>query len=280
MSRQTSITQKSGTVLLYVVLTIVGIVILVPIIFLFVNSFKTTAAIFASPWNLPKDFRISNYSNAWIEGGIGGYFLNSIVVTAFTLAIGIILSSMAAYGIQRMKWKLSGAVKMFLLIGLMIPVNATLIPLYIIFSKMHLSNTYVGLVAIYIAFQLPVTIIILSAFLSTIPRAMEEAAVIDGSSLFRAFAQIILPMARPALLTVLIFNFVGTWNELLVALVFISNQIRYTLPVGLTNFAGEYSTQWGPLLAGIFLAMLPAIVIYSIFNARIVSGITAGAIKI
>lgn len=280
MSGQANSTGRPGTIFLYVVLIVVGIVILVPIAFLLLNSFKTTAAIFASPWSFPKEFRVSNYSNAWVEGGIGGYFLNSVVVTAFTLAIGITLSSMAAYGLQRMKWKLSGAVRLFFLLGLMVPVNATLIPLYIIFSKVHLSNSYVGLVAIYVAFQLPVTIIILSAFLSTIPRAMEEAAVLDGSSLFRAFAQIIMPMARPALLTVLIFNFVGTWNELLVALVFISNQIRYTLPVGLTNFAGEYSTQWGPLLAGIFLAMLPAIIIYSIFNARIVSGITAGAIKI
>jgi raffinose/stachyose/melibiose transport system permease protein len=270
---------RPGTIVLYLFLFIVAIGFIYPLIWLLISSLKTNTEIFTSPWRLPKVWQFKNYQQAIVTGNIGRYFLNSVVVAVLTLTISTMLSSMAAYAIQRMKWKLSKPVMTYFLLGIMIPIHATLIPLFIQFRQFGLTNSSIGLVLPYVVFAFPSTILILSAFFSSIPRDLEEAAVIDGSSLWRAFIQIILPISRPALLTVVIFNFISCWNELLVALVFISNPNRYTLPVGLTNFVGQYTTNYAPMLAAIMLAVLPTIVIYSIFNAKIVVGMTAGAIK-
>lgn len=272
-------TFRPGSIIKYTVLVIIVLVFIFPIIWLFVNSLKTNTEIFTSPWALPSTPQLKNYVDAWTAGNIGRYFLNSIIVTAITLFFSITFSSMAAYAISRMKWKLSNATLVFFLLGMMIPIHATLIPLFLSFTKLGLTNNYVGLILPYITFSFPSSILIMSGFFSSIPREMEEAAVIDGSSIFRAFVLIILPMSQPALITVLIFNFISTWNELLVAVVFISDSIQYTLPVGLTNFIGIYSTNYAPMLAAMMLSILPTIIIYSVFNTKIVSGITAGAIK-
>lgn len=270
---------KPGRVLLYFVMILLALAYIYPLIWLLVNSLKTNTEIFSSPWALPEVIQFKNYATAWKTGNIGRYFVNSVVVTCMTLAVSVIFSSMAAYGIQRMKWKLSGLVMTFFMLGMMIPIHATLIPLFLMFKKLNLTDSFLSLVLPYITFAFPSTILILSGFFSTIPRELEEAAVIDGSSLWRAFLQIILPIAKPALLTVLIFNFIATWNELLVALIFISDPNRYTMPVGLTNFVGQYTTNYAPMLAAIMLAVLPSIIVYSIFNTKIVAGMTAGAVK-
>jgi raffinose/stachyose/melibiose transport system permease protein len=178
-----------------------------------------------------------------------------------------------------MKWKLSKLCMTFFMMGMMIPIHATLIPLYVMFKNLGISNSNFALVLPYATFALPSTILILTGFFSSIPRELEEAAVIDGSPIWRVFVQIVIPISTPALMTVLIFNFISTWNELLVALVFIDDEKLYTLPVGLTNFVGQYQTNYAPMLAATMLSILPAITIYSAFNSKIVAGLTAGAIK-
>jgi len=273
-----AIKRRPSGILTHVVLILLAVVFVYPIVWLLMSSLKTNTELFTSPWSFPANPQFQNYVISWTTG-IGNYIVNSVVVTSFTLVFILAFSSMAAYGVQRMKWKLSGPVMMFFLMGMMVPIHATLIPLYINFSKVGLLDSYVSLILPYVTFALPSTILILSGFFSTIPREMEEAAVIDGSSILRAFVQIILPISQPALITVMIFNFIGTWNELLVAVIFISNADRYTLPVGLKNFVGLYSTNYAPMLAATSLAVLPTIIIYSIFNTQIVAGITAGAIK-
>lgn len=161
----------------------------------------------------------------------------------------------------------------------MVPIHATLIPLYIIFSKIGLINSLIGLIIPYTVFAFPMTIYILSNFFSSLPREIEEAAVIDGCGLWEVFIKIILPISSPGLATVSIFGFVASWNELLVAMIFSTNDTAKTLPVGLTNFVGTYSTNYAPMLAAIVLAMLPTIIIYCLFSNRIIAGMTAGSVK-
>jgi raffinose/stachyose/melibiose transport system permease protein len=186
---------------------------------------------------------------------------------------------MAAFVIARMRWRLSGLTLGFFLIGMMIPVHATLLPLFIFFSKLSLTNNSLSLILLYIAFGLPAAILILANFFRAIPTEIEEAAAIDGCSMARIFWTITLPISKPAIFTVIIFSFVSIWNELLVALVFISDSYKMTLPVGLMNFKGQYATNYAPLLAATILVIVPSIVLYTIFNNRIIEGMTAGAIK-
>lgn len=220
-----------------------------------------------------------NYSHAWIDGSIGRYFMNSVFVTSVSLIILILIGAMAAFVIARMRWRLSGLTLGFFLIGMMIPVHATLLPLFIFFSKLSLTNHLLSLVLLYIAFGLPAAILILTNFFRSLPSEIEEAAAIDGCSMARIFWTMTLPMSKSAIFTVVIFSFVSIWNELLVALVFMSDSKKMTLPVGLMNFKGQYATNYAPLLAATILVIVPSIILYTIFNNRIIEGMTVGAIK-
>ena len=268
-----------GKIILYLIMGITMAVYLYPLLWLLINSLKTNPEIALKPWDLPEKIMWSNYTRAWTVGKISKYMLNSVIVTTVSLIFAVMLSAMAAYGIKRMRWKLSGFVLILFLTGTMIPIHTTLIPLFINFSKMGLTNTYFAMILPYITFAFPTTIFILSGFFGTIPREVEEAAILDGCSLWRVFIWIILPISKPAIITVCIFNFIAIWGELLVPLIFISNPDLMTLPIGLTNFVGMYSTDYAPLLAGIFLTILPSIIVYSIFNSQIAAGVTAGALK-
>ena len=165
------------------------------------------------------------------------------------------------------------------LIGMMVPIHCTLIPIYITFAKISLINTYLGLIIPYVAFGFPTTIYIMTGFFSSLPREMEEAAVIDGCGLPTCFFRIMLPISKVGLFTVSIFSFVGNWNELLVALIFTNSDNVKTLPVGLTSFVGVYNTNYAPMLAAIVIAILPTIAVYCSFSNAIVDGLTAGAVK-
>lgn len=258
---------------------IITVIYLYPLIWLLINSLKTNTEIFIKPWSLPEKFIWENYIYAWNVGRIGRYMLNSFIVTAISVTLAIIFSAMAAYGIKRMKWKLSGFVLLLFLSGTMIPVHATLLPLFINFRLIGLTNTYFALILPYVTFSFPTSIFILSGFFGTIPRELEEAAVIDGCTIWKAFTWIIIPIAKPAIITVCIFNFVFMWNELLLALVLITDLNLMTLPIGLTSFSTFYTTNYPPLLSAVFIAILPTIIFYSIFNSQIVAGMTSGAIK-
>lgn len=270
---------RPSSIFVHILLAAMAFVFIYPLVWLFQSSLKTNTEIMTSPWTLPAVPQWDNYILAWTQANFPRLYWNSFFVTTITLIIVLIVSSMAAYGVQRLKWKLSSSTMMFFLIGMMVPIHVVIIPLYFNFSRMGLINNYISLILPYATFGLPSTILILSGFLSTIPRSLEEAAVIDGCTIPKAFLQIIIPIAQPALLTVGIFNFIGTWNELLVALIFIGNPGRFTLPIGLAQFVGMYSTNFAPMLAATSLAVIPTIIVYSIFNTRIVDGIAAGAIK-
>jgi raffinose/stachyose/melibiose transport system permease protein len=271
--------KTDAPLLKHALLALFAIPYVYPIFWLLVNSFKTTEEIFRDPWGLPRQFQWSNYPEAWVTGKIGHYFLNSVLVTGGALAVLILLASMAAFAIARMRWRLSGVVLGLFTIGMMIPIHATLLPLFMFFSRLSLTNSRLALVFLYAAFGLPVAILILANFFRSFPREIEEAAAMDGCSMAMLFWKITLPMSRAALFTVLIFSFMNIWNELLVALVFISDVDRMTLPVGLMNFKGQYATNYAPLLAATILVIIPGIIVYSMFNNRIIEGMTAGALK-
>lgn len=270
---------KIGRVVLYAILSLFVILYIVPIVWLVFASLKDNTSLFSNPWGLPNPLRVENYAEALVYGKIAKYMLNSVIVTTSSLVVSVFLSAMAAYAFARMKWKLSKVSMGVFLVGMMIPIHCTLIPLFIIFTKLHFTDSYLSLIIPYIVFSFPTTIFILTGFFRSIPRELEEAAVIDGCTIWHTFRKIILPIAKPALLTVSIFIFIGNWNELLLALVLVNNDKYKTLPIGLTNFVGMYSTNYTPMLAAIVLAVAPTIILYSIFNAKIISGLTLGAIK-
>ena len=266
-------------VLIYIFLGIGSLFYLYPLLWLVLNSLKHTPQIYENPWGLPEQFIWSNYSDAWTTGGTGKYLFNSVVITAVTLLIVVVVSSMAAYALAKLRWKASKLTLGYFLIGMMVPIHATLIPLFVYFSKIGMINSQAGLIIIYAAFALPTAILILCGFLGAIPNELMEAAVIDGCSVYGMFWRIILPVAKSALMTIVIFSFVSIWNELLVALVFISDPLKMTLPVGLSNFKDQYTTDYAPMFAAILMATIPTITVCAIFSKRIMSGMAEGAIK-
>lgn len=265
--------------IIYTVLLLGAVVYVYPLLWLLINSLKSTPEIFSNPWGLPKEWVWSNYLQAWTTGKTSYFLKNSAIVTGVTLTVVLVLSSMAGFALTKLKWKASKTTMVYFLLGMMVPIHATLIPLFVYFSKIGLINSQWGLIMIYIAFGLPTAILVMSGFLRGIPNELLEASVIDGSSIYGAFWRIILPVSKSALMTVLILSFVHIWNELLVALVFISDDRKLTLPVGLTRFSDQYTTDYAPMFAAVLIATIPTVFLFSIFNKRVMAGMAEGAIK-
>ncbi|MGO4275048.1 carbohydrate ABC transporter permease, partial [Paenibacillus sp. TAF58] len=216
----------------YLFLGVGTLVYIYPLFWLIVNSLKKTPEIFERPWELPLHWLWGNYMNAWITGGTGRYFYNSVLITTVTLLLVLLLGSMASFAIIKLKWKASKGTLVYFLIGMMVPLQATLIPLVILFSKLNLMNSQIGLILIYVAFALPTSVLVLSGFMGSIPKEIMEAAIIDGCSIYGVYWRVLMPLLIPALMTVGIINFAGIWNELLVVLTFINDAQKMTLPIG------------------------------------------------
>lgn len=265
--------------MIYAVLCFVAIFYVYPLLWLLINSLKQTPEIYTNPWGLPQHWMWSNYLNAWTTGNTGRYLLNSVWISSATLVAVLIFSSMAAYALTKLRWVLSKATFVYFLLGMMVPVHATLIPLFVYFTKIGLVNSQMGLILIYISFGLPAAVLVLCGFFVGIPKEMLEAAVMDGCSVYSMFWRIVVPISKSALMTVTILSFVGVWNELLLALVFISDPDKLTLPVGLTRFVGEYTTDYAPMFAAIMIATIPTVILFAIFNKQVLAGMAEGAIK-
>jgi len=264
---------------LYIFLIVLAVFYIYPLIWLVIASFKNNSEIFLSAFGFPAEMMWSNYETAWVGGHIGQYFFNSVIVVGTTLVVSILVNCMAAYALARMKWKLSGVVQLLFLSGMMVPIHATLIPLFVVFSKVDLVNTYLSLILPYITFTFGQSIYIMRGFFGNLPKEMEEAAVIDGCTLWGAFWKIIMPISTGGIFTIGLFSFNGTWNELLVAKIFTSTHEVTTLPVGLTTFVGPNMTNYGPMFAAIVIAIIPTITVYCCLSNKIVGGLTAGAVK-
>ena len=264
----------------YFFLIVVALIQLFPLYWLITFSLKSNIEIFGeNVIGLPQSWRFENYIEAVTKAGIMRYFLNSVFYSVITVFVAGLITAMAAYAISRMIWNLKGFVFGFFSIGIMIPAQAALLPLFQVLDKLGLKGGYMGLLIPYIAGAIPMSVMILSGFFKGIPKEMEEAAYLDGCGIFRCFFEIMIPIIRPALATASIFSFLGTWNELMLANTFVDKDIYRTLPVGIMSFAGQYSTDWGLIGAGMVIATLPTILIYFILSNQVQESLVAGAIK-
>lgn len=268
-----------ATKIIYVFLFLLALIYIVPLIWVFFVSFKTNAEIFTSPFALPESLALDNYVVAWTAGKLGKATLNSALVCIITLILSMLVGSMAAFAIGRMRWKFSGAAMVYFMMGMMIPVHCVLIPLFTRFSKMGMTNSLVGLILPYLTFALPVTVFIMTGFFKSMPNELIESACIDGCSIYQIFYKIALPLSRTGLFVTGLMTFVANWNELLLAMVFISDDTKKTLPVSLSKFVGPYNTNYSQMFAAIVLAIVPTIVVYCCFSNQIVDGLTTGAVK-
>ncbi len=264
----------------YTVLVLIAMTQLFPLYWLITFSLKSNIEIFGqNVIGLPQEWRFQNYIQAFTTGGIFRYFLNSVFYSAVTVLVAGLLSAMAAYALTRMQWKLRAIVFAIFTLGIMIPTQAALLPLFQVLDKLGLKGGYLGLLIPYVVFAIPMSIMILSGFYKGIPKEMEEAAYMDGCGVFRCFATIIIPIIKPALATASIFTFLGTWNELMFANTLVDSDKYRTLPVGIMSFAGQYSTDWGLIGAGMVIATLPTILIYFVLSNQVQESLVAGAVK-
>lgn len=257
-----------------------------PMLWVAYSSLKDDAAIFRDTFAPPSlgNLHTENYAQAWRTARFGEYFFNSVVVTVSAVALIVLLGAMAAYALARFRHPAGRAVFWLFLTGLMIPAQLAVIPLFFEMRDLGLLNTRLGLVLVYTANGLPFAIFILAGFFRSLPRTLYEAAVIDGCSEWSAFWRVLLPLARPGLVTVAIFQFIGVWKEYFFAFMLVSGDTdghARTLPLGLANLSivAQYRSDYGSLFAGIVLVTLPILAIYILLQRQIVKGVTAGALK-
>lgn len=245
---------KASTTFVYILLSILAVIYLLPLLWVIYVSLKDDKTLFVSPWAMPEHLMFENYSFAWTAGRLGIATLNSAIVCGVTLVLCLLVGAMAAFAIGRLKWKLSGVMMTYFLTGMMIPVHCILIPVFTRFSKMHLTNSLTGLILPYLTLSLPITIFIMTGFFQSLPNELFESACIDGCSIYRTFTHIALPLSRTGLFVTGLMTFVANWNELLLAMVFISDDAKKTLPVSLSKFVGPYNTNYSQMFAAIVIA--------------------------
>ncbi|KWX75033.1 sugar ABC transporter permease [Paenibacillus riograndensis] len=257
------------------------VVVLFPFLFVLFSSVKKdNNAIALNPFGIPKEFVFNNYVEAWVNAKISTYFFNSLYISILSSVVSILLASMFAFAVTRMRQgKWNKILFSLVLIGMLIPNNALMLPIYTIVRKLHILNTHWALIIPYIANAIPFTIIILAAFMRSLPSEIEEAAVVDGLKAPGIFARIIVPLTVPAMVTVFIVNFLGNWNEFLLANYFLSNDELRTLPVGMVQFRDQYQMNYAQMSAGIVYSVLPVVIIYAILQEKIIEGVTAGSVK-
>ena len=300
--------------LTYAILGFWLIIVVLPIVWVFANSVRSSREFVANPFGVPWvvsgapdgaldadaptpwESMASNYRTAWVDSHFGRYFINSILVTGASLLGILAFGAMAAYILGRFAFPGSGALYVYFISGMMIPAQLVLIPLFFQYTTMsawgsavlrplgyelQLHDSLFGLVVLYIALSLPFTILVLTGFFRTLPGTLREAGIIDGCSETGVFWHIMLPLARPGIVTAAIFNFIGLWNEYLFALVFVNSEAKRTLPLGLASISlqAQYKTDFGLLFAALVIVLVPTIVVYMILQRRLTSGITVGALK-
>jgi ABC-type glycerol-3-phosphate transport system permease component len=297
----------------YILLSMYLIAVVFPMLWVLYTSAKSTQEMYRNPLGLPDLIThpsgahmavfVENYRKAWIGSHFSDYFFNSVKVVGISLALILLLGSMAAYVLARFEFKGRGVIYTLFMAGLLIPMQLILIPLFFQYSDMSewltrtlappvrsmglgeltisLHDSHAGLILIYVAASLPFTVFVLTAFFKTLPAELREAAMMDGASEYRTFFSVMMPIGKPGLVTVAIFNFLGLWNEYLFGLVFLNSDKLKTLPLGLASISmqAQYKSDFGLLFAGLVIAMAPALIVYLFLQEKLTKGITVGAIK-
>ncbi|GGM73733.1 carbohydrate ABC transporter permease [Dactylosporangium sucinum] len=259
-----------------------GVVTALPLLWAVLSSFKTDKQILTGdPWTLPADPQFGNWARAWSEASIGRYMLNSLIVVGGALALTMLLGSLVAYALARYDFRGNRLIYYVFVTAMFFPVFLALVPLFFVVRQLGLLGTYHGLILVYAAYAVPFTVFFLHSFFRTLPGEVAEAAFLDGCSHGAVFFRVMLPMARPGLVAVGIFNFVGLWNQYLLPLVLNPNEKRYVLVQGLANLSVSqgYRSDWSGLFAGLTIAMLPVLIAYVAFQRHIRAGMTAGSVK-
>ena len=266
-------------VVIYVFLVLISITYILPLLWLFNVSFKTNGEILTAPFALPEHIRFDSFSFAWTAGRLGTATLNSFIVCVIALILSMIIGSMAAFGIVRMRWKGAKLAMTYFLTGMMIPVHCVLIPLFTRFADFHLSNTLTGIIIPYVTFSLPITIFIMTGFFKSIPNELIECACLEGANIFQIFFRICLPLGRTGLCVTGLMTFIGNWNELLVAMVFISDETKKTLPVALSKFVGPHGTNYSQMFAALVIMRVSVWLYMSIQKFVLQNGMLANALR-
>ena len=273
-------TSKRAKVFIYIGLFLWMLINLFPVYWMFTFSLKNNAEIFGeNVIGLPKHWLWSNYTSALNTGHMGKYFLNSAIVATATILITLAVALMATFALTRLIWKQRKNLNKFFMLGLTIPIHASIVPVYVTLSRLHLLNTYWALIVPYSAFSLSMAILVCTGFMNEIPFELDESACIDGCSTWGIFFRIIVPLMKPAVATVGIYTFLQCWNELMFANIFISKTALKTLPVGVQALSGQYTTEWGPIGAALVLATFPTLLLYIFLSKKIQDSFVAGAVK-
>lgn len=286
---ETKVTQKSASMktqerltnaVLYVLLSVMAVVWIVPFIIIALTSVRSMGDLISNgvfAW--PSEIVLANFERAWNIGNFSTYFRNSSLLIIFKVPLGIVIASLAAYPLAKMRFRFSGIIFVFFLIGLAIPVHVILTPMLVMMKQLGIQGTLAALIPPYVVFGLPFQIFVMRGFFRTVPSELLEAARLDGASEWGNFWRILMPLSAPALATLFIIDALGTWNELLIALVLTSSTESRTVPVGLLQFQGQFSSQYTQLMAGVLISITPIILLYVFLQRYMVSGLTAGALK-
>ena len=273
---------------LYTAMITLAVTVVVPTAWVVMASVKDNPEFYTSPWKLPEGFHYQNFINAWNDGGMGAYFLNSVIVTAMALIILLVIALPASYVLGRFSFAGAGFMRGLFMSGLFINVSYIVVPIFLmlvdadaVFGGGVLLNNRFVLALVYASTALPFTVYLLSGYMRTIPNAYEEAAMIDGCGYGKTMVRVILPMTKPSIITVLLFNFLAFWNEYIISLTLLTDDRLKTLPVGLMNLmkAQNASAQYGRLYAGLVIVMLPTLVLYILVQKKMLLGISVGGIK-
>ncbi|MFV0373380.1 carbohydrate ABC transporter permease [Microbacterium sp.] len=273
-----ALSESLGQTVAQIFLALWAVIALVPVLWAMVSSLKSDAEIFTSPWSLPDQLHWDNYARAWNEAHLGTFFVNTVVVVGGALALTMLLGTMAAYALGRFEFRLNRAIFLLFLVGLMFPIFLALVPLFDVVDQLGLLGTRIGLILVLAAHDLPFTVFFLVGFFRVLPHTVAEAARLDGCSHFQTYWRVMLPMARPGVTSVMIFNFLGLWNNYLLPLVLNPDPEKFVISQGLASLAVSqgYAADFSALFAGLVLAMLPILAFYLAFHHQIQGGLTLG----
>lgn len=265
--------------LIFIFITFIILISIAPLIWVFMSSFKTNREILSGGLGLPEVLSWKNYQDALKLAPITQFYMNSIVVAVVSTVASVFLFGMGAYVLGHFEWKLKNVFRTMFSIGLLVPGAALLQPLYQTFTSVHLNDSLIGLILVYMAFGLPTTIFIMSSYFTTIPKELEESAYLDGAGFFKTFVRIILPIAKPAMGTAAVLEFLLAWNEFQFALTLTSSNTKRTLPIALYYFKSQFASNYGAMFAATIMVVIPSIIVYIMLQEQVVSGLSAGAVK-
>jgi raffinose/stachyose/melibiose transport system permease protein len=269
---------KLSTLATEIVMLVICVIFMIPIYYLVVSTFKTQSEIVQDPLGLPSSLTLANYARALNGMNFFQHFFNSLLITSVSVVLIVIFGSMAAYTIARRINRFTRVLRIYFLIGFMVPLQTTLLPLFLIMKNLQLINTYQGLILLHTNGAV-FAIFLYTGFIRAMPRDLEEAAFVDGASSFRTFWQIVFPLLRPVTATLVIFNTIWIWNDFLLSYLFLPSTDKATLTMQVYNGVGQYYTDWSIMMPVLVLAILPMVIFYLFMQRHIVGGLTTGSLK-